>query len=262
MRPTILVLSFVAIGMQAAIAADAPAQAAACQACHGRDGISSDPEIPNLAGQRSEYLLRQLQAFKSGARRDDRMAVIAAQLDNTAMQQLAAHWSSLPARGDGAPPSTATHPAARSAMTLPSDFPQGYTAYKRSEDAKNKRLSVTYANAVAVAAARAGQPRPNGSVILVVGHAAELDAAGQPLREANGQMKAGKPLSFSGMEARAGWGDAVPELLRNGSWQYGLWRGDGAARLDNQHVNCLVCHKAKASDSYVFTLGELQRAVR
>jgi hypothetical protein len=80
--------------------------------------------------------------------------------------------------------------------------------------------------------------------------------------DANGRIKVGKPLSFSGMESRAGWGSDIPELLRNGNWLYGLWRGDGTSRLDAQQVNCLVCHKAKASDSYVFTLGELQRAVR
>jgi cytochrome c553 len=246
-----------------ALAADAPPpNALACQACHGRDGISTHPEIPNLAGQRAEYLARQLQAFKDGSRPHELMAVIAAQLDARDIQQLAAHWSRQPAGGDAGGAGGALHAAIRSAMALPKDFPQAYTEYGREEDAQAKTLSVKYANAIAVASARAGAPLLDGSVILVVGHAAELDAAGQPVLDARGRMKVGKALSFSGMEARVGWGADIPALLRNGNWLYGLWRADGTPRLGEGQPACLVCHKARAADSFVFTLGELQRAVR
>jgi len=245
----------------AAAAADVPPQVAACQACHGRDGVSASESVPNLAGQRAEYLVRQMQAFRSGGRKHDLMTPIAAQLDAAAMQQLAAHWSQQPA-GAGRDATPAAHAANVSAMTMPADFPRGYTEYQRSDDAPSKQIGVKYANAVAVAAARAGQPLPDGSAIVQVAYAAELDAGGQPLRDDKGRMKPGRVLSYSGMESRAGWGAAVPELLRNGNWLYGLWTPDGASRLGAQQAACLACHKPKAADSYVFTLGELQRAVR
>ena len=35
-----------------------------CGECHGDDGISRKPDVPNLAGQKEAYLLAQLKAFK------------------------------------------------------------------------------------------------------------------------------------------------------------------------------------------------------
>lgn len=41
-----------------------------CQYCHGADGYSLKPEVPNLAGQNVQYLLEQIDHFSSGARKD------------------------------------------------------------------------------------------------------------------------------------------------------------------------------------------------
>jgi cytochrome c553 len=42
--------------------------AAVCVACHGADGNSAIPVNPKLAQQHPEYLVKQLQEFKSGKR--------------------------------------------------------------------------------------------------------------------------------------------------------------------------------------------------
>ena len=44
------------------------AVAATCQACHGSNGNSSNPEWPNLAGQNTAYLERQLHLLHDGMR--------------------------------------------------------------------------------------------------------------------------------------------------------------------------------------------------
>ena len=41
-----------------------------CANCHGEDGISKQPEVPNLAGQNPAYLLEQIRKFGSGERKD------------------------------------------------------------------------------------------------------------------------------------------------------------------------------------------------
>ena len=77
----------------AASAADAPAAPAkpdlakgsasygtVCAACHGADGNSSVALQPSLAQQHPEYLVKQLQEFKSGARKDAIMQGFAATL--------------------------------------------------------------------------------------------------------------------------------------------------------------------------------------
>src|ERR1019366_176400 len=44
-----------------------------CATCHGADGISTIAGVPNLAGQRSPYLYREMRAYLSGARGNDTM---------------------------------------------------------------------------------------------------------------------------------------------------------------------------------------------
>lgn len=51
---------------------------AACSACHGSDGNSVSDAYPNLAGQNYNYLLKQLENFKSGARKSSPMTAMAA----------------------------------------------------------------------------------------------------------------------------------------------------------------------------------------
>ncbi len=66
-----------------------------CQACHGTDGLSQVPDAPNIAGQVEGYLVTQLQAFKSGARKNEAMTLVAAGLSNQDIDDLAAWYSSI-----------------------------------------------------------------------------------------------------------------------------------------------------------------------
>ena len=49
---------------------------------------------------------------------------------------------------------------------------------------------------------------------------------------------------------RAGWGDTVPALLRNGDWDYALFAADGSRRDGLNQAPCLACHKPLAADSF------------
>jgi cytochrome c553 len=80
------------------LAADAKAgraKALACQACHGLDGQSKVPDAPNLAGQVEGYLVTQLRAFKSGARKSEAMSVVAATLSDQDIDNLAAYYAAI-----------------------------------------------------------------------------------------------------------------------------------------------------------------------
>lgn len=75
-------------------AAAGKAKAAACVACHGVDGNGgADPTWPKLAGQIPEYLVKQLNDFKTGARKNPIMNGLAAGLSPKDMQNLAAYYS-------------------------------------------------------------------------------------------------------------------------------------------------------------------------
>lgn len=70
-------------------------KAAVCAACHGANGISANPLWPNLRGQKDQYIIKQLKAFKDGTRKDPLMSPQAAQLSDQDIENLAAYWSSL-----------------------------------------------------------------------------------------------------------------------------------------------------------------------
>ena len=70
-------------------------KAATCVACHGADGISSNPMWPNLAGQHAQYMVLQLKAFKDGSRKNSMMNAMAQSLSDEDMENLAAYFESL-----------------------------------------------------------------------------------------------------------------------------------------------------------------------
>jgi cytochrome c553 len=60
-----------------------------CASCHGADGNSGVPANPKLAGQHPEYLVKQLQEFKSGKRRNPIMMGFATALSDADMKNIA-----------------------------------------------------------------------------------------------------------------------------------------------------------------------------
>ena len=64
-----------------------------CAGCHGQDGNSPIPNFPRLAGMNAQYLLKELQNFKSEQRSGDIMKAMAAALSDTEMTDLALYFS-------------------------------------------------------------------------------------------------------------------------------------------------------------------------
>jgi cytochrome c553 len=72
--------------------------AATCMACHTADGTRGAPANPIIAGQHPEYLVKQLQEFKSGKRKNAVMAGMVAALSEDDMRHLAAFYASKSAK--------------------------------------------------------------------------------------------------------------------------------------------------------------------
>jgi cytochrome c553 len=71
------------------------AKAMMCQACHGLDGLSKTPDAPNIAGQIEPYLVAQLQAFKTGLRKNEAMSVVTPALSDQDIEDLAAYYAAI-----------------------------------------------------------------------------------------------------------------------------------------------------------------------
>ncbi len=68
-------------------------KSAACAACHGARGNSTNPLWPNLAGQNAAYLEKQMKDYRDGRRQDPIMASMATALSDTDIADLAAYYA-------------------------------------------------------------------------------------------------------------------------------------------------------------------------
>lgn len=71
---------------------------APCVACHGADGNSSTPAFPKLAQQHPQYIVKQLQEFKTGKRDNAVMKPFATALSDADMRNVAAWLASKQAK--------------------------------------------------------------------------------------------------------------------------------------------------------------------
>jgi cytochrome c553 len=67
-----------------------------CQTCHGRDGEAKLFEAPNLAGQSEVYLIKSMQDYRTGARENDMMSLVAPELKDQDIADLAAYYAAPP----------------------------------------------------------------------------------------------------------------------------------------------------------------------
>jgi cytochrome c553 len=66
-----------------------------CTGCHGPEGISANPLWPNLAGQKKDYLSKQILAFKNGERKDPLMNPIASSISEKDIDLIADYYANL-----------------------------------------------------------------------------------------------------------------------------------------------------------------------
>jgi cytochrome c553 len=99
-----VVSAFILTGL--AMTAVSPARAASveagrrkvaglCQACHGMEGLSKNPEAPNLAGQIENYTAKALNEYRSGERKNESMNIVAKDLTDEEIANVSAFYASI-----------------------------------------------------------------------------------------------------------------------------------------------------------------------
>ncbi|EAU41120.1 Class I diheme cytochrome c4 [Fulvimarina pelagi HTCC2506] len=92
---TLAVCAFLSMPAKAADPAAGREKAGQCATCHGKDGIATTPDAPNLAGMSSIYTEAQLKAFKAGERQHQQMSIIAQSLSEEDIADLAAWYAAI-----------------------------------------------------------------------------------------------------------------------------------------------------------------------
>ncbi len=91
----LLLASLLVSSAQAADSQAGKTKATTCAGCHGPAGISTNPLWPDLAGQKDQYLIKQMKDFRDGNRSDPVMAPMALGLSDEDIADLAAYYNEL-----------------------------------------------------------------------------------------------------------------------------------------------------------------------
>src|SRR5437867_6702354 len=117
-------------------------------------------------------------------------------------------------------------PAGPEKIAFPANY-KDHVLYATLDRYDTKQYRGLYGTPEAVRAAKEGKPIPSGSVLTLVQYKAQVDAQGNPVKDANGRFVKGEMVAFTVMEKRAGWGAEYPDDLRNGEWEYSAFTAEG-----------------------------------
>jgi hypothetical protein len=141
------------------------------------------------------------------------------------------------------------------------DFPESYkdkfkhyTTVSRDDD--RKQVVKLFANDAALASAADGAPLDHGSVIVMEVYKAKLDANEAPVIGDDGFFVPSELAAIAVMESGEGFGADYPDELKNGTWEYALFNGDGS-RIERETTACFECHKPLHDADYLFSFEQL-----
>jgi hypothetical protein len=147
-------------------------------------------------------------------------------------------------------------------VAFPADYAKG-VVYMTLDRAENKRVQEFMTSQAAIDAAKKGTSLPNGTSVLVVNYAAQVDAQGNAVKDANGRLvKTNEIVGFNVMQKQAGWGADYPESKRNGEWEYQQFRADKTPNPSANLNGCFMCHKPQAEQDYVFSYDKMKIAAK
>ena len=147
-------------------------------------------------------------------------------------------------------------------VVFPADYAKG-VVYMTIDRPDNKRVQEFMTSQAAIDAAKKGTPMPEGTSVLVVNYAAQLDAQGNPVKDANGKLiKTNDIVGYNVMQKQAGWGADYPETKRNGEWEYQQFRADKTPNPMANLNGCFMCHKPQENQDYVFSYDKMKIAAK
>lgn len=139
-------------------------------------------------------------------------------------------------------------------------FPANYkdhVLYDVLDRYDTKQYRELYGTPEGVKAARGGKPIPSGTVLTLVQYKAQVDAAGNPVKDAKGRFVKGDLIAYAVMEKRTGWGTEYPDELRNGEWEYAAFGADQKLNVKANYKGCFQCHKPHEKQDFVISLAKL-----
>jgi plastocyanin len=140
-------------------------------------------------------------------------------------------------------------------------FPENWSKgvmYATVDRPDTKQYREFYTTPDVLAAAKAGQPIPDGAVVVLAAYMAQVDAAGMPLKDANGRFLKGNLAAVNVQQKKKGWGEEIPASIRNGDWVYQSFTPDGKVNDKANLTACYQCHLPFGKEEYLTNFAKLK----
>ena len=141
-------------------------------------------------------------------------------------------------------------------IAFPESWAKG-TMYSQVDRHDIKQYRELWASPGVVEAVRRGLPVPDRAVLTLAAYKAQTDAAGNPVKGANGRFVKSDLVAINVMEKRKGWGTEYAQDIRNGEWEYQSFMPDKKVNEKANLRACFQCHKPHEKLDYVISLPGL-----
>lgn len=140
-------------------------------------------------------------------------------------------------------------------------FPENWSKgvmYATVDRPDTKQYREFYTTPDVIAAAKNGQPIPDGAMVVLAAYMAQVDGAGVPLKDANGRFMKGNLAAVNVQQKKKGSADDIPASIRNGDWVYQSFTPDGKVNDKANLTACYQCHLPFAKDEFLTNFAKLE----
>lgn len=150
-------------------------------------------------------------------------------------------------------------------VALPADYAASFihvkTLDKRDQDPDVVRQ--IFLDPKAAMVAQPGAPLPQGTRLVMVDQFAATDGNGNTLIDRDGKMvPTGQLKKIFVSEKRSGFGDGYDEELRNGDWEFAVFKPDGSRWPDVNFDKCRECHVQAERTDFTFSVFPNMEAIK
>jgi len=143
-------------------------------------------------------------------------------------------------------------------IAFPADYAQTFKNYLSLDRTQNPdQIMRLFANAPALEAAKAGQPLPEGSMIVAEVYKAKVDEDGKAIVSSLGRRIRDKLAMIAVMEKQGeGFGKDLPAELQNDGWDFAAFKPDGSDAGKDLN-ECRACHAPLKDTQHLFSIEHM-----
>lgn len=140
-------------------------------------------------------------------------------------------------------------------VVFPENYTKSFTNYNIMNRAGSAAVAKMYANKVALASYKKGQPAASGSVIVMEVYKPKNGSDGKPMVGSDGVNVMDKLAAIAVMERRTTWPGNYAAKDRVDTWGFAIYNPDGTPKKND--LACVVCHTPLDKQDYLFSHQKL-----